>query len=189
MAIQWPKVLQLHLKLAIYSQRTKGHVYLSIESTEYTEDSGTATGDDASGSTITINSTLVVNADGTVADNGSNKPSIYTYADGAAYKFISGNTNAITADVTYKTEVDVNGNKKSVKGILVDYDLAFKDKLQEGQEVPDGLYRVDVWAVDANGNDGSTQGRIVSLYVIKDTTPPDVCKSNNSVRLCSIQLL
>lgn len=159
---------------AMYSQRTKGHVYLSIESTEYTEDSGTATGDDASGSTITINSTLVVNADGTVADNGSNKPSIYTYADGAAYKFISGNTNAITADVTYKTEVDVNGNKKSVKGILVDYDLAFKDKLQEGQEVPDGLYRVDVWAVDANGNDGSTQGRIVSLYVIKDTTPPDV---------------
>ncbi|MCR4741619.1 MAG: Ig-like domain-containing protein [Treponema sp.] len=170
---------------AMYSQRTTGHVYLDIEATEYTEDSGTATGDDASGSTITINSTLVVNADGTIADNGSNKESIYTYSDASSYTFISGNNNAVTSDVTYKEEVDEFGNVKSVKGILVDYDLNFQDKLNDGQEVPDGLYRIDIWAVDANGNDGSTQNRITSMYVIKDTTPPDVTTEAKKVETYS----
>ena len=120
--------------------------------------------------------------------------STYRFSDEQAFKFKSSNyqpqANLTTSvEGSYKALIEaINANIPGTdndfavdKGCLLDYDLS---------DMPDGLIRIDVGAVDMVQNSGFTDGGAysdeygnawASLFVIKDSTPPDASVNNSYV--------
>ena len=131
--------------------------------------------------------------------NSDGSPSTFSYADidseaGQVFKFKSSNyvpqTNLATSvQGAYKSIIEaINANIPGTdndfatdKGCLLDFDLS---------DMPDGLIRIDVAAVDMVQNSGFTDGGAYSgeygnawssLFVIKDTTAPDAASNSSHV--------
>ena len=131
--------------------------------------------------------------------NSDGSPSSFSYAEidpeaGQVFKFKSSNyvpqTNLATSvQGAYKSIIeDINANIPGTdndfatdKGCLLDFDLS---------DLPDGLIRIDVAAVDMVQNSGFTDGGVYSgeygnawssLFVIKDTTAPDAAANSSHV--------
>ena len=131
--------------------------------------------------------------------NSDGSPSTFSYAEidseaGQVFKFKSSNyvpqTNLATSvQGAYKSIIEaINANIPGTdndfatdKGCLLDFDLS---------DMPDGLIRIDVAAVDMVQNSGFTDGGAYSgeygnawssLFVIKDTTAPDAASNSSHV--------
>ena len=131
--------------------------------------------------------------------NSDGSPSSFSYAEidpeaGQVFKFKSSNyvpqTNLATSvQGAYKSIIEaINANIPGTdndfatdKGCLLDFDLS---------DLPDGLIRIDVAAVDMVQNSGFTDGGAYSgeygnawssLFVIKDTTAPDAAANSSYV--------
>lgn len=131
--------------------------------------------------------------------NADGSPSTFSYAEidseaGQVFKFKSSNyvpqTNLATSvQGAYKSIIEaINANIPGTdndfatdKGCLLDFDLS---------DMPDGLIRIDVAAVDMVQNSGFTDGGVYSgeygnawssLFVIKDTTAPDAASNSSHV--------
>lgn len=131
--------------------------------------------------------------------NSDGSPSTFSYAEidpeaGQVFKFKSSNyvpqTNLATSvQGAYKSIIEaINANIPGTdndfatdKGCLLDFDLS---------DLPDGLIRIDVAAVDMVQNSGFTDGGAYSgeygnawssLFVIKDTTAPDAAANSSHV--------
>ena len=131
--------------------------------------------------------------------NSDGSPSSFSYAEidpeaGQVFKFKSSNyvpqTNLATSvQGAYKSIIEaINANIPGTdndfatdKGCLLDFDLS---------DLPDGLIRIDVAAVDMVQNSGFTDGGAYSgeygnawssLFVIKDTTAPDAAANSSHV--------
>ena len=131
--------------------------------------------------------------------NSDGSPSSFSYEEidpeaGQVFKFKSSNyvpqTNLATSvQGAYKSIIEaINANIPGTdndfatdKGCLLDFDLS---------DLPDGLIRIDVAAVDMVQNSGFTDGGAYSgeygnawssLFVIKDTTAPDAAANSSYV--------
>ena len=131
--------------------------------------------------------------------NSDGSPSSFSYEEidleaGQVFKFKSSNyvpqTNLATSvQGAYKSIIEaINANIPGTdndfatdKGCLLDFDLS---------DLPDGLIRIDVAAVDMVQNSGFTDGGAYSgeygnawssLFVIKDTTAPDAAANSSHV--------
>ncbi|MBR3645911.1 MAG: Ig-like domain-containing protein, partial [Lachnospiraceae bacterium] len=75
---------------------------------------------------------------------------------------------------------DANGQQTRNNGTLFTYDL---------RSLPDGLIKIDIWAVDMVGNSGETESYVKqeynnnyrSIFVVKDTTKPDAAANKQFV--------
>lgn len=144
----------------IFAQRTDGKLFMHIRSQDYTSSDASATGVDDIGSIVNVKAYKIANVDGTAADDG--------YVTNTSY-FIYDNGTCFGAD-----DNDFN-NGGETNGLSIIYNLrtSVPSALPNGEtEMPDGLYRVDVWAVDTIGNEGSGD-RVKSFYVVLDNTSPD----------------
>ena len=168
--------------------RIKGKVVLRV----FAEDiAGSGTGQSQTGietdvAMIGMRAYHMYNMDGTT--------STFRYSEEQEFKFkpsnyLSQSNLTTTVDGAYKNLVQainetIPGTENDFavdKGCLLDFDLS---------DLPDGLIRIDVAAVDMVQNSGFTDGGAysdeygnawASLFVIKDTTPPDAASNNSFV--------
>ena len=135
-----------------------------------------------------VRATLMYAADGSVPESPVTLPT-------SSVSYMPQSVGPTIKDVVYKNlvhAINVKNGATSVsdpgyipedKGFLFEYDLS---------SLPDGLIRVDVFAVDMVQNSGlSTGGELseeygngyASLFVVKDTTPPDAAANSSYVKV------
>ena len=137
---------------------------------------GSGSGQDATGaesevSMIGIKATSIALMSGAAAGESDNIP-----IKSLAYV---GQTNSSEIQGSYR---DITGANK---GFLFTYDVS---------SLPDGLIKIDVWAYDSIGNSGLLEGGAysaeygngyASIFVVKDTTPPDATANTGLVSTSS----
>lgn len=158
---------------ALLAQRIKGKVNIRVVAEDL---AGSGSGQDATGaesevSMIGIKATSIALMSGAAAGESDNIP-----IKSLAYV---GQTNASEIQGSYR---DITGANK---GFLFTYDVS---------SLPDGLIKIDVWAYDSIGNSGLLEGGAysaeygngyASIFVVKDTTPPDATANTGLVSTSS----
>lgn len=154
---------------ALLAQRIKGKVNIRVVAEDL---AGSGSGQDATGaesevSMIGIKATSIALMSGAAAGESDNIP-----IKSLAYV---GQTNSSEIQGSYR---DITGANK---GFLFTYDVS---------SLPDGLIKIDVWAYDSIGNSGLLEGGAysaeygngyASIFVVKDTTPPDATANTGLV--------
>lgn len=158
---------------ALLAQRIKDKVNIRVVAEDL---AGSGSGQDATGaesevSMIGIKATSIALMSGAAAGESDNIP-----IKSLAYV---GQTNASEIQGSYR---DITGANK---GFLFTYDVS---------SLPDGLIKIDVWAYDSIGNSGLLEGGAysaeygngyASIFVVKDTTPPDATENTGLVSTSS----
>ncbi len=128
--------------------------------------------------------TLMYAADGSV-------PATPVVSDPVAFNYLPQNKSA---DITGSYQTIIGAINDTIEGTDNDYNtnVGYLFKYTFADTDPDGLYRIDVFAVDMVQNSGLGNGGIysaeygngyASLFVVKDTTPPNAADNAGKISL------
>ncbi len=185
--------LRSNNKKEILTQRVKDYLNIYVQASDIagaganvTVDQNTTSETDVA--LIQIRACLYIDKDGNpvttsaqaFADNTTVSNSYYLETKDIGYAPGLKDSDCIIQKTFEEVFTDSNGQQTRNNGTLFTYDL---------RSLPDGLIKIDLWAVDMVGNSGETESYVKqeynnnyrSIFVVKDTTKPDAAANKQFV--------